>query len=58
MASKEVNEQVKPIILHDEDNIRCIGRVLGSVDKQDYPSSEEVVILQELMREKAFSDAD
>ena len=53
-----LNPEYPDIILHDEDNIRCVGRVLGTVDKQDYPSSEEVVILQELMREKAFSDAD
>ena len=52
------NPEYPDIILHDEDNIRCIGRVLGTVEKQDYPSSEELVILQELMRDKAFSDAN
>ncbi len=53
-----INPEYPDIQLHDADDIRCIGRVLGVVDKQDYPSSEETVILQELLREKQFPDAE
>ena len=41
-------------LLHEDDQIRCIGRVLGTVNKADYPSAEEMVVLQELLKENAF----
>ena len=52
-----LNPQYPDIPLHDDDNFRCVGRILGPVDWKDYPSSEETVVLQQLIREKAFEDA-
>ena len=50
-----LNPAFPDIMLHETDDIRCIGRVLGPVDRGDYPTAEENVVLQELMKEKAFS---
>lgn len=49
-----LNADYADIQLHDDDDVRCIGRVLGMVDKRDYPSPDELVILQELLHDKAF----
>ena len=53
-----LNPEYPDIRLNDDDSIRCIGRVLGGVNQDDYPSSEELVILEEVHREKASGDAD
>ena len=52
-----LNPDYPDILLHDGDDVRCVGRVLGTVDRDDYPTPEELVVLQELMKENAFQDA-
>ena len=49
-----LNPEYDDILLCENDDIRCVGRVLGPVDKADYPTPEELAVLQELRREKAF----
>ena len=49
-----LNPEYPDIVLHEDDQFRCIGRVLGTVNKADYPSAEEIVVLQELLKENAF----
>ena len=49
-----LNPVFPDIMLNETDDVRCIGRVLGSVDPEDYPTAEEDAVLQELMKEKAF----
>nr|CAI9744589.1 hypothetical protein [uncultured bacterium] len=49
-----LNPVFPDIMLNETDDIRCIGRVLGAVDPEDYPTAEEDVVLQELMKENAF----
>ena len=49
-----LNPEYDDIRLNDGDNIRCIGRILGAVSLEDYPSAEETVVLQELQKENAF----
>lgn len=51
-----LNPEYPDIPLHEDDQIRCIGRILGAVDKKDYPTPEELVVLQELLKENAFGD--
>ena len=49
-----LNPEYKDIKLNDGDDVHCIGRILGAVNPEDYPSAEEAVILQELQKENAF----
>ena len=46
-----LNPEYDDIYLHENDVARCVGRVLGIVDRGDYPSMEELNILQEIERE-------
>jgi len=47
-----LNPEYDDIYLHENDVTRCVGRVLGIVDSGDYPSEEELRILQEIERER------
>ena len=49
-----LNPAYPDIRLHESDDFRCVGRVVGAVDEADYPTEEEEKILQELLRENAF----
>ena len=46
-----LNPEYDDIYLHENDVTRCVGRVLGIVKSGDYPSEEELSILQEIERE-------
>ncbi len=46
-----LNPEYKDIILNENDAMRCIGRILGTVDPADYPTEEEAAVLQELQQE-------
>ena len=43
-----LNPRRADIILHPDDDVRLIGRVLGPVDPDDYPSPEQQAILDEI----------
>lgn len=49
-----LNPEYSDIILHEDDQFRCVGRVLGPVSKEDYPTPEELAVLQEIRKENAF----
>ena len=51
-----LNPEYTDIILHEDDQFRCIGRILGPVNKEDYPTPEELVVLEELQKENAFDN--
>ena len=53
-----LNPEYDDIELHESDTTRIVGRVLGAVDKDDYPNNEELRILQELDRENGFDETD
>lgn len=37
---------------HEDDNVRCVGRVLGVVAKDQYPTRKEAAMLDKIMRER------
>ena len=43
-----INPAYKDIMLLEEDDVRCFGRVLGVAEKEDFPSEEELRVLAEL----------
>ena len=45
---RSLNSSYPDIMLNDTDDIRCYGRVLGPVAKEDYPTPEEEAVLEEL----------
>jgi len=47
-----LNPEYDDIYLHENDVTRCVGRVLGIVSSEDYPTEEELRILQEIERER------
>ena len=49
-----LNPEFPDIVLHEDDRIRCVGRILGAVSADDYPSPEELAVLQELSKEIAL----
>ncbi len=49
-----LNPDYSDIVLHEDDQFRCIGRILGAVNAEDYPTPEEMAVLQELQKEHAF----
>ena len=49
-----LNPEYEDIELHESDTARCVGRILGPVDQDDYPGDDELRILQELDRDHAF----
>lgn len=51
-----LNPEYPDIRLSDGDDARCVGRVLGPVDREDYPTPEELAVLQELERENALQE--
>lgn len=53
-----LNPEYDDIQLDESDTTRIVGRVLGAVDKDDYPNDDELKILQELDRENAFDETD
>ena len=53
-----LNPEYDDIQLDETDTTRIVGRVLGAVDKDDYPNDDELKILQELDRENAFDETD
>ena len=53
-----LNPDYEDIQLHESDAIRCVGRVLGAVDKDDYPKDDELKVLQEIDRENGFRPTD
>ena len=53
-----LNPEYDDIELHESDTTRIVGRVLGAVDKDDYPNDDELKILQELDRENGFDETD
>ncbi len=53
-----LNPEYDDIELHESDTTRIVGRVLGAVDKDDYPNDDELRILQELDRENGFDETD
>ncbi|MBQ6482020.1 MAG: LexA family transcriptional regulator [Oscillospiraceae bacterium] len=53
-----LNPEYDDIQLDESDTTRIVGRVLGAVDKDDYPNDDELKILQELDRENAFIETD
>ena len=53
-----LNPEYDDIQLDESDTTRIVGRVLGAVDKDDYPNDDELKILQELDRENAFNETD
>ena len=53
-----LNPEYDDIELHESDTTRIVGRVLGAVDKDDYPNDDELRILQELDRENSFDETD
>ena len=46
-----LNPAFEDIRICEDDDLRCVGRILGVVDVQDYPSREEEVVLAEIARE-------
>ena len=42
-----INPAYRDILLSEEDDIRCFGRVLGIAEQEDFPTEEELRILQE-----------
>ncbi len=42
-----INPAYRDILLSEEDDIRCFGRVLGIAEQDDFPTEEELRILQE-----------
>ena len=46
-----LNPQYKDIPLSEFDEIRIVGRVLGTVQEGDYPTQQELTVLEELQRE-------
>lgn len=36
----------------EDDHVRCVGRVLGVVEKEQYPTREEAAMLEEIRRER------
>lgn len=53
-----LNPEYDDIQLDESDTTRIVGRVLGAVNKDDYPNDDELKILQELDRENAFDETD
>ena len=53
-----LNPEYDDIQLDESDTTRIVGRVLGAVNKNDYPNDDELKILQELDRENAFDETD
>lgn len=53
-----LNPEYDDIELHESDTTRIVGRVLGAVNKNDYPNDDELRILQELDRENGFDETD
>ncbi len=49
-----LNPEYDDIPLHESDTTRIVGRVLGAVDKDDYPNDDELKVLQELDRENGL----
>ena len=48
-----LNPEYSDIVLHENDQFRCVGRILGPVGKEDYPTPEELAVLEELQKENA-----
>ena len=46
-----LNPEYSDIVLHEDDQIHCVGRILGAVNPEDYPTPEELAVLQELSKE-------
>lgn len=47
-----LNPEYDDIQLHEFDDAHTVGRVLGVVNKSDYPTREEQAVLDEIQREK------
>lgn len=52
-----LNPEYDDIRLSESDSTRIVGRVLGAVDREDYPKDDELRILQEMDRENGFGAA-
>lgn len=52
MLHRHSKARYDDIPLHEFDETRTVGRVLGVVKKSDYPTREEQAVLDEIQREK------
>jgi phage repressor protein C with HTH and peptisase S24 domain len=46
------NRKYPVLRFHEDDNIRCVGRVLGVVSKDQYATNLELEIIEDIRREK------